>query len=196
MWFDWNSVKKCLLSEEYTPLCEYFSISFLEEYLPLCELTIMVFTLENVIYLKNIHLCVIVFSFLFIEEYPLLWELTKMKFSTLTDCLLHEEYTPLSERFSIFQWKIFTSVRVDKNVVFYIWKCYLLEEYTPLCVFKKKLMKNLNLCMSLLKCCFLHLFFYQKNVHLWVSVFLFFYEDYLPLCELTKMLFCTLENVI
>ena len=34
--------KKCLLSKEYTPLCEYFKF-LIEEYLPLCELTKMVF---------------------------------------------------------------------------------------------------------------------------------------------------------
>ena len=57
-------------------------------------------------------LCECFFNF-FIEEYPLLCELTKIIFSTLKNCLQHEIYIPLSECFSIFQWRIFTSVRVD-----------------------------------------------------------------------------------
>ena len=94
-------------------------------------------------------------------------------------------------------WRIYTSVRlffqlfhgwictlrVDKNCVFYTWKCYLPEEYTPLYeCFSIFSLKNVNLCLRWQKWCFLHL-----NM--------FLPEEYTPLYKLTKLVFSTLKNI-
>ena len=102
-------LKMSSIRKIYTPLCEYFSISFLEEYLPNGN---GIYTWKCYLPEEYTPLCECFFNF-FIEEYPLLCELTKIIFSTLKNCLQHEIYIPLSECFSIFQWRIFTSVRVD-----------------------------------------------------------------------------------
>ena len=109
---------------------------------PLLELTKIVFyTLEILIYLKNIHLCASIFSILFIEESPLC-KLTKMAFS-IVENVSPDECTPLWKCFQFFL-QIITSSGVDKNGVFYTWNCFLPEEYIPNCVIW-------------LKQCFLHL---------------------------------------
>ena len=54
-------------------------------------------------------------------------------------------------------------------------------------------MKNIYLCASLLKCCFLHLniFLPEEHTPLWKCLI----EEYSPLSELTEMVFSTLEKV-
>ena len=104
---DWNHVFynwKGLLSKEYTPLWECFSIFFLLDYLPLCELTTKVFlhlimflpkectplckltkmvfsTLKNVFYMRDIHLCASDFIYFLLKNYPCA--------SWLKRCFLH-----------------------------------------------------------------------------------------------------------
>ena len=101
-----------------------------------------------------------------------------------------------------FTWRIHTSVYFNfslKNInlcvsfgVFSTWKCYLLEEYTPLyecfsiffcwripfcelttMVFPSLeyafFLKNKHLCISCIKWCFLHLKKNPKNIHLCTS---------------------------
>ena len=55
------------------------------------------------------------------------------------------------------------------------------------------LMKNIYLCSSVLKCCFLHLkiFLPEEHTPLWKCLI----EEFSPLCELTEMVFSTLEKV-
>ena len=139
---------KLFLPQEYIPLCKCFSIF---------QRRIYNFVwVENIIYLKNIHLCTSVFQFFLLkntfvwvdsngiaftwicflpEEYTPLYKLTKMVFFLHMKknypknillcaswqkwhflhlkCFLPEVYTPLYKHISIFQCRIFTSVRVD-----------------------------------------------------------------------------------
>ena len=142
------------LPEEYTPLCECFSIISMEEYLPPCKLTIMVFLhlklflpqeyiplcecfsifhwrisifvwVENIIYLKNIHLCTSVFHFFLLMNTFVWVDSNGIAFTWIG--FLPEEYTPLYKStnivFSTLEKKIiqriYTSVWVNKNDIFY-----------------------------------------------------------------------------
>ena len=157
--------------EEYTPLCECFSISFIKDYLPLCKL-------------KNIHLCASVFQF--------------------------------------FPWRISTFVKVDKNGIFYTWKCNLSEWYTPLRKLTKTMLfthknvffpKNIRLCTIIHLCDFFtwsiytsvwwykfvifftwsiytSVLFYLNYIHLIVIINLqFLLEVYTPLRNYTHLWF-------
>ena len=117
-----------------------------------------------------------------------------MLFSALKMFSTRRMYTFVQVLLNIFQWRIFTSLRVDQNVVSNTWKCYLQEEYTPLCVFLKNvLMKNIYLCESVLKCYFLHLKISLPEEHtpLWKCLF----KEFSRMCELIEIAFSTLEKV-
>ena len=69
------------------------------------------------------------------------------------------------------------------------WKCYIPEEYTPLyewfSIFCVRVFSTLENIL------------YQKNIHLSLSVFQFFFnKENFPLYKLTKIVFSTQENVI
>ena len=133
-----------------TPACKCFFNFSIEEYLPLCELTKIVFyALENLVYLRNIHLCHVFFIFFFIEEYLSLYELAKMA-STKSI------YTSV-EGFFNFLWRDIFLCASWLKIYFWPWKCYLPEEFTPLCeclsIFSLKI---IYLFASLQRRCFLH----------------------------------------
>ena len=119
----------------------YFNC-FIEGNLPLCELTKMVFSiLETFIYLKNIHLHTSVFQFISLKNNFVWVEYYSVSYTLI--CFPAEKYTPLCQLTKLmflhlkifsedFNWRIFTSVRVDKDGVFTPENVFLLEEYTPL----------------------------------------------------------------
>ena len=83
----------------------YYTCKFFDEYLPLFQLTRMVF-----LHLK---------MFLLREEYTPLWELTKWCFLHLKILYNKRMYTSVRVFFDYFHWKIYTSVRINKNDDFY-----------------------------------------------------------------------------
>ena len=94
--------------------------------IPLCELTVMVMpSLEYFFYLKNIHLCMSVFQCLLLKNTFVWVDSNGIAFTWI--CFLPEEYTPLYKStktvFSTLEKKIiqriYASVWVDKNVIFY-----------------------------------------------------------------------------
>ena len=99
------TLKYVFLPEEYTPLSELTKIMF-SEYLPLCELTKIVFyALENLVYLRNIHLCHVFFIFFSLKNIYLCMSWLKW--------LLPKAYTHQWKGFLIFYKGIFSSVQVD-----------------------------------------------------------------------------------
>ena len=158
----------------YTSVQVFFKL-FYEEYLPLCELTKMVFsTIENYLYLKNMHLSASVIQFFSMKNiYPCpRW--LKWCFLHLKMLSTNRIFTSLRVFFILFSikniylcvswlkwcflhskmfstWIIYTSVRVDWNDVFYNQNYFISQKYIPLCE-----------CFSI-----------------------FFNEEYLPLCKVT-----------
>ena len=103
---------------------------------------------------RRIYTSVLVFKKCLNEEYLPLWKCTKMLFSTLKNFSTRRTYSSVE----VFNWRIFTYVRVNWNRVFYTWKGFLLEKFTPQCKrFSYFSMKNIYPCASWLKRCFLHL---------------------------------------
>ena len=120
------------------------------EYLPLCELTKIVFyALENLVYLRNIHLCHVFFIFFSLKNIYLCMSWLKW--------LLPKAYTPQWKGFSIYyKGTYFPLCKLTKNLLLAL-KCYLPEEFTPLCeclsIFSLKI---IYLFASLQRRCFLH----------------------------------------
>ena len=141
--------------------------------LPLCELTIMVFpTLKHFFNPKNIHLSKMMFSTLRFPPAPQRRYSSVLVFNwrIFTSVRVGVFYTWKQ----IFTQRIYTSVQVDKNGIFYTKIFFLPEQYTPLCkcfsIFSRK---KIYICVSWLKWCFLCLksylrvffnFFKMKNI--------------------------------
>ena len=146
---------KLFLPQEYIAPCKCFSIFH-------WRISIFVWVKNN-IYLKNIRLCTSVFNY-FCWRIPL--------------CELTVMVMPSLEYFST--WRIYTSVWVFFN--FFCWRiplCELTLMVLPSLEYVFYL-KNIHLCTSRLKWCFLHM---KKKLS----------KEYTPLCELTKMTFSTLK---
>ena len=105
-----------------------------------------------------------------------------MVFSKLENVICQKNIHICANILTNIKWRIFTSMWVDQNGVFYTYKCFLIEEYTPL-------YELTEMVLFILKT-FLEILIYLKNIHLCASVFqLFSMEEYLPPCELTIMVF-------
>ena len=141
------------MPKEYTPVSDCLFNFFIDEHLPLCKLTKIVFsTLENGIYLKNIHLCMSVFQFV--------------------------------------HWRIYTSVRIDKNCVFTLknviykknihlstsLKKRFNEEYLPLCELAIIVFLHLKMLCT-----------WRIYTSVWLLISVFFYLKYIHLCMIMHL---------
>ena len=122
---------KLFLPQEYIPLCDCFSIFH-------WRISIFVW-FENIIYLKNIHLCTSVFQFLLLKNTFVWVDSNGIAFTWIF--FLPEEYTPLYKStktvFSTLEKKNYPN-NIHLCVSWQKWhflhlKCFLPEEYTPLC---------------------------------------------------------------
>ena len=160
------------LPEQYTLLFECFSIVSLR------NLSITVFpTLKYVLFPRNVHLCVKIFS---LKNICLWYQWTKMVFLNLK-CFLPKEYTPLSEltKLKILHTRnIFTSVCLHKNGVFCSKIVFYFKNIHPCAnIFQFCSIKNIPLCASWLKWCFLHLkMLSTQRIYTFVRVFFLFFS--------------------
>ena len=210
-----------------------------EEYRPLCQSILMIYLNKKKFTSVQVHYN----DFYSPEEYTPLCKSILMLFSTKEYSLVHccnnfkpknihrhtssfHDFSSEIKNLSVIihlcdfcTWIIYTFVRSHSFMIFSP------EVYIPLCDYLTFWSKNIYLCASSLKWCFLHLkmfstwtiyttvqvffnMFSMKNFNLCSSVVFLpkeypsyeyfsisFIEEF-PLCKLTKMVFSTLENVL
>ena len=98
--------------------------------------------------------------------------------------------------FHFLPWRISSFVKVDKNGIFYTWKCYLTEWYTPLRKLTKTFFftlenvfypKNIRLCSIIHLCDFFTWSIYTSVW--WYKFVIFFHLKYINLCDFLPELY-------